>query len=182
MGTKSTRNHAWKCVFFAAAAVVVASFSPAACGQSALATSSAGIVALPVALHALNEPVRSSAIRIADADRNNKPFRPVSVHDHSRRNWLLLVAADSAAATFDAYTTRRAIQSGAVEMNPMLKPFANSNGLYAAIQVSPVLMDVVAYKMQRSENRFTRRMWWLPQSLGTGVSLSAATHNLGNIR
>ena len=123
----------------------------------------------------------SPALAPAIVINNYKPLRPVSIHDHSRRNFLFLAVAGSAAATFDAYTTRRAIQSGAVEMNPLLKPFANSNGLYAAIQVSPILIDVVAYKMQHSENRFARHTWWLPQAMGTGVSISAAGHNLGNI-
>jgi len=188
MGIKNTKKFAWKCVYLAAAAAVVATFSPSLWGQNAVMPASPAFQALPVALssssaRALGEPANLSAIRIAGNDAYMKPLRPVSVRqEYSRRNWVLLVAASSAAATWDAYTTRKAIQQGAIELDPLMKPFANSNSLYAAIQISPVVMDLVAYKMQRSENPVVHRIWWLPQALGTGVSLNAAVHNLGNTR
>jgi hypothetical protein len=187
MGIKNTKKLAWKYVYLAAAATIAATFSASLWGQNAVMPASPAFQALPVALssssaRALGEP-NLSAIRIVDNDAYMKPLRPVSVRqEYSRRNWVLLVAASSAAATWDAYTTREAIQQGAIELDPMMKPFANSNSLYAAIQISPVVMDLVAYKMQRSENPVVHRMWWLPQALGTGVSLNAAVHNLGNTR
>ncbi len=49
-----------------------------------------------------------------------------------------LVAASSGAAAFDAWTTRRAVSGGyGVERDPLLRPFAHSNAIYAATQVSP---------------------------------------------
>jgi hypothetical protein len=191
MGSQSFNKSSWKCVFIAAAAAVIAALSPSTMAQTAAAASPASIEALPAALSAapraaaLAEPAADPLPAAAPApiviNNDYRPSRPVSVHDHSRRDFVLMAIAGSAAATFDAYTTRRAVQQGAVEMNPFLKPFVNSNGLYAAIQVSPIVMDVVAYKLQHSENRFAHHMWWLPQALGTGVSLSAGAHNLGNI-
>jgi hypothetical protein len=190
MRSKSFKNSPWKCVFLAAAAVVIAAVSPSVSAQTAAASpSSPAFEALPAALSAApraaaaSEPaVQPAAAPAIVVNDNFQPYHPVSVRDHSRRNWLLLVAASSAAASLDAYTTRRAVQSGAVEMNPFLKPFVNSNGLYAAIQISPVVMDLVGYKMQHSENRLLRHTWWIPQAMGTGVSFSAAAHNFGNIK
>jgi hypothetical protein len=96
----------------------------------------------------------------------------------SRRAWLALSLVQHGAATFDAYSTREAISRGAVEMDPMMRPFAQSPGLYAAIQVGPVLLDIVSRKMQRSQYNFVRRMWWLPQSMSTAGFLYSGAHNL----
>jgi hypothetical protein len=96
----------------------------------------------------------------------------------SRRTWLALSLVQHGAATFDAYSTREAISRGAVEMDPMMRPYAHSPGLYAAIQVGPVLLDLVSRKMQRSQNGFARRMWWLPQSMSAAGFLYSDAHNL----
>jgi hypothetical protein len=96
----------------------------------------------------------------------------------SRRRWLLLSIADHSAAAFDAYSTRAAISRGAAESDPLIKPFAGSDGLYAAIQIAPVALDFVARRMQRSQNRIVRRTWWLPQSVSAGLFLFAGAHNL----
>lgn len=97
----------------------------------------------------------------------------------SRKAWITLAIAEHSAAFFDAYSTRRAISRGAVEDDPMMRPFANSGAIYAAIQVGPVLLDLVSHKMQHSENGFVRRMWWIPQSVATSTSLFSAVHNMG---
>lgn len=48
--------------------------------------------------------------------------------------WLTLTIAQHSAATFDAWSTRRAISSGqGLELNPLLQPFAGNASLYAAI-------------------------------------------------
>ena len=96
----------------------------------------------------------------------------------SRKSWLMLSLAQHSAAAFDAYSTRRAVSHGAVEADPMMRPFVNSPGLYAAIQVGPVVLDLLARKMQRSQNNMVRRMWWLPQSLATAEFIYAGQHNL----
>lgn len=97
---------------------------------------------------------------------------------YSRRSWLLLAAAQHGAAAFDAYSTRYAVGHGAVEQNPMLRPFVHSDSIYAVSQIVPTVLDLVGRRMQRSQNRFIRRTWWLPQTLSAGTYIWAGTHNL----
>jgi len=95
-----------------------------------------------------------------------------------RREWLALMVLEHGAAAFDAYSTRDAISHGAKEEDPLMRPFAHSPAIYAAIQVGPVLFDVLARRMQRSQYDFVRRTWWVPQSVSTGVSIFSGVHNL----
>ena len=95
-----------------------------------------------------------------------------------RREWLALMVLEHGAAAFDAYSTRDAISNGAKEEDPLMRPFAHSPAIYAAIQVGPVLFDLLARRMQRSQNNFLRRTWWVPQSASTGVSIFSGVHNL----
>jgi hypothetical protein len=91
-----------------------------------------------------------------------------------------LMFASSGAAGFDAWSTRRAISQGyGTEANPMLRPFAHSGALYAATQVSPLVMDYLGHRMMTSRHRVLRQIWWLPQSAGTGISLAAGVRNMG---
>ncbi len=93
--------------------------------------------------------------------------------------WYALVAAGHGAATFDAWTTRRVIQSGlGHELNPLLRPFANSNALYGAMQAGPGMLDFLARRMMHSPRRWVRRLWWLPQVAGTAGSFWSGAHNL----
>lgn len=108
-----------------------------------------------------------------------KSTRIISVENvPSRRAWLLLSIADHSAAAFDAYSTRAAISRGASEADPLIRPFAGSDGLYAAIQVAPLALDFIARRMQRSQSSILRHTWWLPQSASTGLFLFAGAHNL----
>lgn len=96
----------------------------------------------------------------------------------SRKAWVVLAIAEHGAAGFDGYTTRRAIQLGAVEDNPFVRPFAQSSAVYPALQSTPFLLDLVGRHMQRSHISVVRRMWWMPQALSTAVSVTAGIHNL----
>ena len=111
--------------------------------------------------------------------RGDPNFHPEHI-DAERRGhtWLALSVAQHGAATFDAWTTRRAISQGHVELNPMLRPFAGNASIYGAVQVAPSILDFVGRRMQRSENRWMRQMWWLPQTLGTAASVFAGARNL----
>jgi hypothetical protein len=129
------------------------------------------------ALDSTNNTQALSTIRIPEPDP--KPFRRIGVEDApSRRSWLALSIVQSGAATFDAYATRQAIANGAHEADPFMRPFANSAGIYAAIQVCPIILDYAARHMQRSENPVVRHSWWLPQALGTGIYIFSGTHDL----
>jgi hypothetical protein len=95
-----------------------------------------------------------------------------------RRLWYALSFTGSGAAAFDAWSTRRAISGGyGTESNPILRPFSHSGAMYAATQVSPLVMDFVGKRMMTSQHKWVRKMWWLPQSAGSGLSLYAGVHN-----
>jgi hypothetical protein len=115
------------------------------------------------------------------AIRPGKPaFNREDVSERQKKVWYALTFVSSGAAGFDAWSTRRAISGGyGTESNPMLRPFAHSNAIYAATQVSPLVLDYVGRKMMTSRYPLLRRMWWLPQSAGTGMSLFAGVHNVG---
>ncbi|HXO44975.1 MAG TPA: hypothetical protein VN846_05865 [Candidatus Cybelea sp.] len=118
-----------------------------------------------------------SSIRLPDSP-SAKPDQVISATQYPRRNWLLLSIAQHSAAAFDAYSTRQAIGTGAIEADPFLRPFSHSPGLYAAIQVGPVILDYAARRMQRSNNSFIRRSWWVPQTASTGMYLFSGIHNM----
>jgi hypothetical protein len=112
----------------------------------------------------------------------NSPVKPAAHGSYEttrqRKIWYGLVAAGHSAAGFDAYTTRRAISGGyGVESNPIMRPFAQSNAIYFATQVTPAVMDYVGHRMMTSNHSWMRRMWWVPQLAGTSLSLGAGIHN-----
>ena len=99
---------------------------------------------------------------------------------NERRLWYALAVTGHSAAVFDAWSTRRAISQGyGTEGNPLLRPFSHSGAMYVATQVSPAVMDFIGKRMMVSQHKWVRRMWWLPQSAGSGVSLAAGVHNVG---
>ena len=109
-------------------------------------------------------------------------MRPVET-PRQRKMWFGLMAVSHAGAVFDAWSTRRAISGGyGQEANPFLKPFANSNAIYAATQVSPAVMDYIGKRMMTSQNAGIRRLWWVPQLLGGSMSFAAGVHNIGVVR
>jgi hypothetical protein len=95
-----------------------------------------------------------------------------------RLPWMILSAGQHGAAAFDAYSTRRAITRGAIETDPFMRPFAHSPAIYLAIQVEPVMLDIVARQMRRSHNNLWRHTWWVPQSASTAIFIFSGTHNL----
>lgn len=110
---------------------------------------------------------------------SNTNFHPERIAvETPGHTWLALSLVQHGAATFDAWTTQRAVDQGHTELNPMLRPFAGNASIYAAIQVGPLLFDYLGRHMQRSEHHWMRQIWWLPQSLSTAASLCAGAHNL----
>ena len=98
--------------------------------------------------------------------------------DGDRKIWYGLVAVGHSAAIFDAYTTRRAISGKyGTESDPLMRPFAHSNAMYFATQVSPAILDYVGHRMMTSEHQWIRRVWWVPQVAGSSLSISAGIHN-----
>src|SRR6266478_5572599 len=116
-----------------------------------------------------------------------QPMKPAYTRPRETRGqrvaWYTLVAAGHGAAAFDAYSTRLVVGGNyGMETNPLLRPFSHSGAMYAATQVSPAVMDYIGKRMMVSENRWVRRLWWLPQAAGSGFSVAAGVHNLGVAR
>jgi len=133
------------------------------------------------------DEVSSESSSLESITPGSQPFSNTSVKPavqgsyetaRQRKIWYGLVAASSGAAAFDAYTTRRAVSGGyGVEGDPMLRPFAHSNAIYAATQVSPAILDYVGHRMMTSHHEWMRKMWWVPQVAGTSFSFGAGIHN-----
>ena len=142
---------------------------------------------VPAASPSTPEPKVKSEAEPAALRSSAEPYQPLPARagrrdetPRQRKTWYGLMTAGHAAAGFDAWTTRRAISGGyGREANPFLKPFANSNAIYAAIQVSPAVMDFLGKRLMVSQNPWIRRVWWLPQTAGASVSLLVGRHNLG---
>jgi len=116
------------------------------------------------------QPFSNSAVRPAGRALLETP--------RQRQVWYGLMVISHGAAAFDAYSTRRALVGNyGVEGNPMLRPFSHSNAIYAATQLSPVVMDYVGHRMLKSHHPLMRRFWWLPQTAGASFSLGAGIHN-----
>ncbi len=97
-----------------------------------------------------------------------------------RKIWYGLALAGHSGAAFDAWSTHRAVAGGyGQEANPLLRPFANSNAIYAATQVSPAVMDYLGKRMMVSQHGWVRKMWWLPQAAGASLSFASGAHNVG---
>ena len=109
-------------------------------------------------------------------------FRPkVEPVVHASRLWFALGAAEHGAATFDAWSTRRAVSQGRMEADPVMRPFAHSAAIYGAIQVLPLGLDYVARRMQHSTG-WTRHVWWVPQSVATATYLFSGSYNVTHSR
>src|SRR5271169_6870405 len=138
-----------------------------------VADSNAGVTPAAVA-----QPIEPGSAPLAI--RPGKPaFNREDVSERQKKVWYALMFASSGAAAFDAWSTRRAVSGGyGTESNPLLRPFSHSNAIYAATQVSPLVLDYVGRRMMTSKNPLLRKMWWLPQTAGTGMSLFAGGHTL----
>ncbi len=177
MRTEGIRNHSCKWLILCAAGLFLCHAAAAQQAQPLLASANfadgMGEAAAPAAMAQSTQSlstVEAPATLPADV-------KPVEEYP-SRRKWIALSIVQHGAAFFDSYSTRQAIGNGAVEEDPLMRPFANSPAIYAAIQVGPVIFDYAARKMQRSESNFIRHMWWVPQSTSTAMYLFSGVHNM----
>ena len=147
-------------------------------------TIAANLSALPSAPSPKVKTDAALAAEPAPAFTPGAPIKPAAHPQYEtprqKKVWYALMAASHAGAAFDAWSTRRAISGGyGTEANPLLRPFAHSNALYAATQVSPAVMDFLGKRMMTSNHEWIRRFWWLPQTAGASVSFAAGAHNVG---
>ena len=151
--------------------------SDSSSAPSVSSTAAPAVLVLPAAEAILPRSVGAPAPPVKAAFSRTYETHP------QRKVWYALAFAGHGAAAFDAWSTRRAISANyGTESNPLLRPFAHSGALYAATQVSPAFMDYLGRRMMFSQHRWVRKMWWLPQMAGTGVSLTAGVHNVGVVR
>lgn len=144
-------------------------------------------LSLSASLPSMPEPTLKADPEPITPKASAQPFQPEKPalrqpHESPRQRklWYGLAVAEHTGAAFDAWSTRRAVSGGyGQEANPLLRPFAHSNFIYAATQVSPAIMDLLGKRMMLSRHRWVRRMWWLPQTAGAGFSFAAAAHNVG---
>jgi hypothetical protein len=116
-----------------------------------------------------------------------QPFLPVKTvltrpreTPQQRKIWYGLAIVGSSGAAFDAWSTHRAVVGGyGQEANPFLRPFAHSNAIYAATQVSPAFMDYLGKRMMVNQHGWVRKIWWLPQTAGASFSFVSGAHNVG---
>jgi|SRR5690348_4850306 len=135
----------------------------------AAANISAAAGTIPEAISAPGQRRDKSCIQFRIAERLEKL---------QRRDWLALTIAQHSAATFDAWSTRRAISRGAYETDPLLRPFSRNASLYAAVQAGPFLLDYVGRRMMTSRHGWMRRTWWIPQVVSITAFFVSGTHNL----
>ena len=129
----------------------------------------------------------AEAVQPAGAALAIQPMKPVYTRPRETRGqrvaWYGLMAAGHGAAAFDAYSTRLAVSGHyGTETNPFLRPFSHSSALYAVTQLSPAAMDYIGKRMMVSQDRWLRKLWWLPQAAGSGFSVFAGVHNLGVVK
>jgi hypothetical protein len=146
--------------------------------EASLAKPECGLPASHVVCDDAEKNLQAPAATLTPELQPAKPMRFIPESAPSRRPWLILSGAQHSAAAFDAYSTRRAITRGAIETDPLMRPFAYSPAVYAATQLEPAMLDIVARHMQRSRNNLWRRTWWVPQSASTSIFLFSGVHNL----
>jgi len=138
---------------------------------------------LPLGAIASSGLAGDAAASSAPAPAAFKPVLRAESDRGAQRKWLLLTIAQHSAAAFDAWTTRRVVGNGlGYERNPLLRPFAKSGALYAAIHVGPLVNDWLARRLQRSQIAWVRKLWWLPQTVGAALHVWGGIHNLGVAR
>jgi len=128
------------------------------------------------------KPDASSEPGAAIQPFSNAPIKPAierpAPTPRQQKLWYTFMAVEHGAAVFDAWSTRKAISGNyGTEGDPFLRPFAHSNAIYAATQVSPAVMDYIGRRMLTSRHPALRRFWWVPQVAGASFSFASGAHN-----
>jgi hypothetical protein len=91
---------------------------------------------------------------------------------------LVLAGIDAGLAAWDDVATRRELDAGGYERNPLIRPFVHNSGTLAAETVGEVwLAAFVADRMKRSHHAYLRKTWWLPQILEASARLYGGINN-----
>lgn len=124
-----------------------------------------------------SEPAEAAIQPFSNAPIKPAVERPVPT-PRQQKLWYTFMAVGHGAAAFDAWSTRKAVSGNyGTEGDPFLRPFAHSNAIYAATQVSPAVMDYLGRRMLTSSHPTLRRFWWVPQVAGASFSCASGAHN-----
>jgi hypothetical protein len=84
----------------------------------------------------------------------------------------VLAEINGGAATWDDFASRRVLDRGGYERNPLMRPFVHNSGTLAAQTVGEVWLSAfVADRMRRSHLAVLRKTWWLPQALSISAKI-----------
>jgi hypothetical protein len=90
----------------------------------------------------------------------------------------LFTEINAGAAILDDIASRKVIEAGGYERNPLMRPFVHNSGTLAAESVAEVwLMAYVADRMKHSSHAALRKTWWLPQTLNISAKVSGGIYN-----
>jgi hypothetical protein len=85
---------------------------------------------------------------------------------------LVLAEMDAGAATWDDLASRRIIERGGFERNPLMRPFVHNPGTLAVETIAEVwVVSYLADRMKHSPHPTLRKAWWLPQVLNFSARL-----------
>ena len=131
----------------------------------------------PVAIVKLDE-------NIGEASRSRKCilFQEGLCRAAKSKPILALAAVQTAALVSDGITTRQFLRRGYTEVDPLTriligrKPTWGRMAPLGAVQVVAGMW--LAERMAASQHLWVRRLWWLPQMMGTAGNLAATAHNV----
>jgi hypothetical protein len=90
----------------------------------------------------------------------------------------LLAEINVGAAVMDDVASRKVIESGGYERNPLMRPFVHNSGTIAAESAVEVwLMAYIAERMKHSSHPLLRKTWWLPQTLNISAKVTGGIYN-----
>jgi hypothetical protein len=78
----------------------------------------------------------------------------------------VLAEINAGGAIWDDLASRRVIDRGGFERNPLMRPFVHTPGTLAVETIGEVwVVAFLADRMKRSDHAILRKTWWLPQAL-----------------
>ena len=90
----------------------------------------------------------------------------------------LLAEINVGAAVMDDVASRKVVESGGYERNPLMRPFVHNSGTIAAESAAEVwLMAFIGDRMKHSNHPLLRKIWWLPQTLNISAKVTGGIYN-----
>jgi hypothetical protein len=91
----------------------------------------------------------------------------------------ILAEINAGAATWDDVSSRRVLDLGGYERDPLMRPFVRNSGALAAETVGEVwLVAFVADRMKHSHIAILRKAWWVPQAVDISAKVVGGINNM----